>query len=145
MPIRYLQNLDNNEMKILQLIFIFIAVPTEDIHKCFQSNTSLIKCGSKHPLIRQYITLNSLCKEIGVGKQQRNSVPIEWDVETMRTYLHEIKKESVSWKTMKLVLLGDGRIGKTTLLEKIKSQQGKTSRSVWDTLAFLFPLHWFDW
>lgn len=39
----------------------------------------------------------------------------------MRAALEELKKSSEVWRAMKLVVLGHGRIGKTTLLHVLKS------------------------
>ncbi len=46
-------------------------------------------------------------------------------------FMKELMKNSSEWKTMKIVILGHGRIGKTTLLRALKSQlaQHSTVRS----------------
>ncbi len=48
----------------------------------------------------------------------RNSVPrIEgMDRADMRRYVTQLKEDSKPWKSIKLVVIGHGRIGKTTLL-----------------------------
>ncbi len=100
-----------------------------------------MECGNSHPLIRQYTMLNRLCKEIGVEKQQQDSIPAEWEEHQVRVFLNELKKGSVPWKTMKVVLLGDDGVGKLTLLQQIKSQQLRTSPSmvieIWEYFALI--------
>jgi len=68
------------------------------------------------------VTLNRLCEELDLGKMQRNSVPLAADDEaSMRQSLEAMKESSEEWRAMKLVVLGHGRVGKTTLLHKLKS------------------------
>ncbi len=98
-------------------------VPESDINKTFQKNTSLVQCGNSNALIQWYTMRNRICKEIGVGQRERNSIPLGWNEQEARIFLNEIKKGSTTWKTMKLVLLGDGRVGKSTLLNRIKFLQ----------------------
>lgn len=40
----------------------------------------------------------------------------------MKKFLEELGKGHEEWRAMKLVIMGHGRIGKTTLLHVIKSQ-----------------------
>ncbi len=48
----------------------------------------------------------------------RNSVPrnVNMKEEEMRNFVEQLIAGSEQWKAMKLVVLGNGRIGKTTLL-----------------------------
>ncbi len=48
----------------------------------------------------------------------RNSVPrrIDMSKDEMKNYVEQLMKGSEQWKAMKMVVLGNGRIGKTTLL-----------------------------
>ncbi len=51
-------------------------------------------------------------------KHHRNSVPRILDMRgnEMRSYVQQLIKESEPWKSIKMVVLGNGLIGKTTLL-----------------------------
>jgi Cdc6-like AAA superfamily ATPase len=51
-----------------------------------------------------------------IGIQERNSVPRSIKEDDIKSFLHELMKKSTPWHSMKLVVLGNGRIGKTTLL-----------------------------
>jgi len=87
------------------------------IKDCFRSNTTLIDGESREPLIEWFKMLNSVCKEMGVGPLCRDSVPQgEMEKEKVQLFLQELVKNSEPWKVMKVVVLGHGRIGKTTLL-----------------------------
>ncbi len=48
----------------------------------------------------------------------RNSVPrrVDMSEKEMRTFISQLIQEGEQWKSMKMVVLGNGRIGKTTLL-----------------------------
>lgn len=64
--------------------------------------------------------LNLKCKEVKASKLQRDSVPQGLqNVDQIELILEELKKSSEPWKKMKLVVLGHGRIGKTTLLKAV--------------------------
>lgn len=53
---------------------------------------------------------------------QRNSVPQGHLTEQqIETFLIELMKNSRPWRTMKLIILGHGHIGKTTLLAAFKN------------------------
>lgn len=61
-----------------------------------------------------------MCKEVKATKLQRNSVPHgQLDRNQIKALLEEVKKSSEPWNKMKLVVLGHGRIGKTTLLKAV--------------------------
>ncbi len=52
---------------------------------------------------------------------QRNSVPRrpDMDKDEMRAYVQQLMSEGEEWKAIKMIVLGHGRIGKTTLLHSI--------------------------
>ena len=54
------------------------------------------------------------------GKQQRQSVPQSMSTKNIRHFLRDLMKSSESWRAMKLVVLGNGQIGKTTMLHTLK-------------------------
>ncbi len=54
-------------------------------------------------------------------KIHRNSVPRRYmSKEDMKEYLKQLMAEGEQWKAIKMVVLGNGRIGKTTLLHSIR-------------------------
>lgn len=65
--------------------------------------------------------LNKLCKNLGASKIQRDSVP-EGRLTEAKTeqFLQELMKSSEIWKSMKLIFIGHGQIGKTTLVTAFK-------------------------
>ncbi len=52
---------------------------------------------------------------------QRNSVPRRPDMskDEIRAYIQQLMSEAEEWKAIKMIVLGHGRIGKTTLLHSI--------------------------
>lgn len=71
---------------------------------------------------RWYVDLNYMCKELGLGLADRNSVPPHLKTkDQIRAFLLELRSGFEEWRAMKMVVLGHGRIGKTTLLTAIKS------------------------
>jgi hypothetical protein len=57
---------------------------------------------------------------LSTAQEQRNSVPQSLKKEEIKPFLQELKTASEEWKAMKLIILGKGRIGKTTTLHVIK-------------------------
>ncbi len=57
------------------------------------------------------------------GMALRNSVPRQPDMkaEEMRSLIDQLLKNAEKWNAIKLVVLGNGRIGKTTLLHSINN------------------------
>ncbi len=54
------------------------------------------------------------------GKPVRNSVPrVPMEKDEMRKYIDQLISDSEPWRAIKMVVLGNGRIGKTTLLRYI--------------------------
>jgi hypothetical protein len=65
----------------------------------------------------QFILRNWVCKEMGASKVHKNSIPRHLkSEEDMRTFLKELISSSTPLRSMKMVVLGHGHIGKTTLL-----------------------------
>lgn len=64
------------------------------------------------------------------AKQQRNSVPRTLTIKEIELFLKEIVKASSDWRSMKLVVLGNGRIGKTTTIDTIMKLIYKTDSQV---------------
>lgn len=66
-----------------------------------------------------YTTRNQVCKSLGLSKAHFNSVPLNLPEGQIKSFL-EAAKRSEPWKAMKLVVLGHGRIGKSTLVHRLK-------------------------
>ena len=65
------------------------------------------------------------------GKQQRQSVPLSLNKFDIKPFLKDLMKNSEPWRAMKLVVLGNGRIGKTTMLHSLKKLvNGNTVRAM---------------
>jgi hypothetical protein len=60
-----------------------------------------------------------------IGTQLRNSVPRSIKEGDIEPFLRELMKTSTPWYSLKLVLLGNGRVGKTTLLHKMLEHLNK--------------------
>ncbi len=108
----------------------------------------------------EYFTnLNSVCQELNAGminqfqyvfyppKQyfsemiHRNSVPrvASLDRSKMRRFVQQLIASGEQWKSMKMVVLGNGRIGKTTLLNAFDEiLHPDTSLKVWCPFFLLF-------
>jgi hypothetical protein len=86
------------------------------------------------------IDLDYVCKEMGVGIEIRNSVPEYLDTrEKMRKFLQELQRDYEEWRAMKLIVLGNGRIGKTTLLHTIRHFLNQPlNETVWLFLYFFY-------
>lgn len=73
------------------------------------------------PSFQRFVYRNSVCLEMGVGKEERDSIPKGLNTkERMREFLQELRLGSEEWRALKLVILGHGNIGKTTLLHAIQ-------------------------
>lgn len=114
---------DQQGLGYFQLLFFnyhFLLVSSAKIQECFALNRTLVSCQAPSPLIDWFATLNSVCKEVGASELQRNSVPQgQLSGEQIVNLLEELKRSSEPWKKMRLIVLGHGRIGKTTLLKAI--------------------------
>lgn len=98
-------------------------VSPQCIKDCFKINTTLQKCNDKPDLLIQWFaTLNMVCKRLGASVIQRNSIPEGYFSEDqIEEILLELIKSSEKWNSMKLIILGHGQIGKTTLLTEFKT------------------------
>lgn len=72
-----------------------------------------------------YLRVNGLAKDMNCNRLQRHSVPfcvIKEDENYVEetTFLSSIVASSEAWRAIKMVILGHGQIGKTTLLSSIK-------------------------
>lgn len=114
------------------LLIYFLVVSTAIIKECFASNNSLINCYlAPDYLIRWFATLNSVCKELGASKLQRDSVPQgELSELQIKQVLLELQRSSAPWNKMKLIVLGHGRIGKTTLLTAMHNILDPASKGI---------------
>ena len=112
--------------------------------ECFEENHTILECG---PFPR-YGMLNKISKELGMGMSSylpffiiiyiykyniislllTHSTVIPWRSvpqtleyeEELRTFLNELKTQGEKWNALKLVVLGHGEVGKTTLIQAIK-------------------------
>jgi hypothetical protein len=89
-------------------------------------NQTIVKCNNmKHSdpflLAEWYSCLNRVCKKLGTSLTLRNSVPqaIQGEKE-IQIFIEQLQRKSEVWRSMKLVILGHGRIGKTTLLQSLR-------------------------
>ncbi len=128
---------------------MMISLPM--VESLLGSNVTLTKCVIAPRELRYFTLLNSICKELHAGtlnsfyhqfkfnqptmniseKHHRNSVPRIPDMKEseMRNYVQQLINESEPWKSIKMVVLGNGRIGKTTLLrafDKLLSSSSST-------------------
>jgi len=55
-----------------------------------------------------------------LGPEQRNSVPQNLEEEQIQPFLQQLMTSSEAWRAIKLVILGNGRIGKTTMLHAVR-------------------------
>ncbi len=137
--LKLIENIDDEWMMFISIKGILPSSIVEDL---FDSNVTLMQCNYGGQELSYYMNLNSLCKEMNASmflfflkqlfsnyqhndylsdKIHRNSVPRRSDMpkEEMREYLKQLMSEGEQWKAIKMVVLGNGRIGKTTLLHSI--------------------------
>ena len=67
------------------------------------------------------------------GETERTSIPKQLSARgEIETFLKELQRTGVPWNTLKLVFLGHGEIGKTTLLNAIRIvQQEEREKKKW--------------
>jgi hypothetical protein len=107
------------------------------IEELFQDNTGLEHVSSSNYLINWYTLCNKICNQLGVSIKYRNSIPRSLRNENeIRAFVEELKANSSEWRAMKLVTLGHGRIGKTTLLSRMRSLID--SSWIHDVCTFIF-------
>jgi hypothetical protein len=77
------------------------------------------------PIVRVAV-LNNTCKELGIEPIHRYSVPHHLKTKAdIRKFLLVLKHGFEEWRSMKMIVLGNGGIGKTTLLHGLKEILGK--------------------
>lgn len=98
----------------------------EWVHDCFSENTTLefyqIPGATSNLEEKWYTRCNRICNSLGVGLEFRNSIPRSMEnVEDIKTFVEQLMVNSSEWRAMKLIVLGHGRIGKTTMLSTLRS------------------------
>lgn len=75
----------------------------------------------QYNIIKRFITINKACKDLGLTAFHRNSVPPSMqEKQQIRNFLQEMGNSVEEWRSLKLVVLGHGQIGKTTFLVALK-------------------------
>jgi hypothetical protein len=99
------------------------VVPNDMVEDCFSENSTLETVYNNSRLLRWFSLRNKVCNSLGgIGKAQRNSIPQSLEKEgDIRAFLKELMEGSKDLRAMKLIVLGDGRVGKTTLLNAMKA------------------------
>lgn len=97
-----------------------MSVAFDSIHDCFLENITLTKVINHESILQWYAKRNQTCKELGLGKSHCNSVPLNLPLDQIQSFFKEATVKSEPWKAMKLVVLGHGCIGKSTLVQKLK-------------------------
>lgn len=72
--------------------------------------------GSK--VIKWFTTLNFFCKELDTCEVQRVSVPYSLTKYEIKQYLENSLKNQ-NWKSLNLFVLGNGFVGKSTLVQRL--------------------------
>lgn len=122
------------------LILHFI-VPHEWIEDCFQENFTLETCFNNDQA-KWFGERNKICNKMKASQAQGNSIPHNMKKEDIPQFLADLQKSSEELRAMKLMVLGDGRIGKTTLLNAMKRILGEKHQVCCVFLLFLvFYLH----
>lgn len=106
------------------------------ITKCFSTNTTLTRANTSCNLFNWYCSLNRACKELR-AEMFRASVPRDVLEKDIRPFLEDLVQNSKPFRTMKIVVLGHGKIGKTTLLRAI--YRILKSRATGPPVGKLFP------
>lgn len=112
-----------SKLKIFQYLKLSSgAVAAEWIDDAFADNATLLDWKCSNPLIQWYTLCNKICHKLGANIQFRNSIPKNLKTETpITSFIQQLMSKSSEWRAMKLVVLGHGRIGKTTLLSVLHS------------------------
>lgn len=72
-----------------------------------------------------------MCKEMRATKLHRNSIPRNlYEEKDIRQFVSALMSNSEEFRAMKLVVLGNGKIGKTTLLRALKEVINPDSNQV---------------
>lgn len=91
----------------------------DSIHDCFRENTTITTIIYGGNVSKWYAERNRICKELGLGRVYCNSVPHTLPQDQIESFLKDLV-QGESWKAMKLVVLGHGGIGKSTLVHRLK-------------------------
>jgi hypothetical protein len=94
------------------------------VEECFSENKTIVK-GEGPKGITRWITINRICKELNAFEEERNSIPRNVDTpEEIEAFLKEMTVvKGEQWNTLKLIILGHGEVGKTTLLKAIQHEK----------------------
>ena len=103
---------------IFSILSTLSAVPREWVEDCFSENSTLENVDFTS--IRWFTLRNRICNEMNASKVQRNSIPHNLEENNIQPFMKELMENSVPLRSLKLVVLGDGQIGKTTLLNSMK-------------------------
>jgi hypothetical protein len=98
-------------------------VPQNWLEDCFSENTSLKRLNGHTAMLKPiewFAQRNKICNKMKASKVQINSIPQNMKEEDIQEFMEDLMKSSDELRAMKLVVLGDGRIGKTTLLNSMK-------------------------
>lgn len=110
---------------LLDFVNKYFIVEMESIHDCFQENITVttITTSDRHAgeQMKWYAERNRLFKDLGLGRVPCNSVPLNLPKDQIQYFLEAIEY-SEPWKAMKLVVLGHGQIGKSTLVYRLKER-----------------------
>ena len=126
-----------------QILFI---VDEKYFQECFEENCTIVACKP----FNRYGVLNKISQELGIGMGKHlsfivfiwyifinmiscflsliHSTVTPWrsvpqtltEEEELRTFLNELKTQGEKWNALKLVVLGHGEVGKTTLIHAIR-------------------------
>jgi hypothetical protein len=103
----------------------------EMLEDLFSTNCTLDYTHFHGGPIEWFALRNNVCKSMGVGKVLRDSIPRHLEKkEDMESFLKELMASSEPLRSMKLVVLGNGQIGKTTLLHAMKNILSPNSKQV---------------
>jgi hypothetical protein len=98
----------------------FHLLEDELIEDFFQNNTTL-EGFDGHELASWYATCNRICNKLGASIKYRNSIPRNIkSLGDIHSFVKELMSKSSPWRALKLITLGHGCIGKTTLLNKLQ-------------------------
>jgi hypothetical protein len=81
--------------------------------------------------MKWFANLNRICNKMGAGKILRDSIPHHLDnSKQIYEFLEALTAGSEPLRSMKLVVLGNGQIGKTTLINAMKNMLNPNNQKV---------------
>jgi hypothetical protein len=101
-------------------------LPRHVVDHCFAINTSLTDCFDIGDEVPWFCELNKFSNKLHASKQVRDSVPRKTNIPHIEPSLEELINSSKEWRSLKLVVLGNKCIGKTTLLHALLDIMGTT-------------------